>query len=63
MTCMPRTSSSQANPLLRQDELELKSRFGLAFVPGDGAAQGTVFKDGSSVHLYHDITRSAASIA
>jgi phytoene dehydrogenase-like protein len=55
---------AQANPLLRLDELGLKSRFGLRFADVQGvAAHGTVFDDGSAVALYTDVERSCASIA
>lgn len=54
---------AQANPLLRRDELGLKSQFGLAFAPIDGAAQGTIFDDGSSVQLYLSMDKTLDAIA
>lgn len=54
---------AQANPLVRLDELGLRSRFGLRFADtGDAAAHGTVFDDGSAIALYTDIERSCESI-
>lgn len=55
---------AQANPLIKDDELGLLSRFGLRFAEkDDDAAQGTVFDDGSVIALYTDLERSCDSIA
>ena len=55
---------AQANPLIKDDELELKSRFGLKFAEKNHEpAQGTVFDDGSVIALYRDVERSCESIA
>lgn len=55
---------AQANPLLKNDELGLLSKFGLAFAEkDDDPAQGCVFDDGSVIALYTDLERSCESIA
>jgi phytoene dehydrogenase-like protein len=55
MTCM-------VSPALVKDELQLKSRFGLAFVEWD-AAFTTLFDDGSVLATYQSLDRTAQSIA
>ncbi len=52
----------QANPLLRRDELGLKSRHGLRYVFPD-APMMSVFEDGATLTLHRDRERSAAEIA
>jgi len=52
----------QANPLLANDELGLKSRFGLRYLFPDSPMM-SVFEDGSTLALYRDRQRSAAEIA
>lgn len=55
---------AQANPLIRLDELELQSRFGLRFASlGDNPYHGTIFEDQSALALYTDLERSCESIA
>lgn len=52
----------QANPLIRNDELELVSRFGLKYVYPE-AIVSTVFDDGDHIVTYTDIDKTCASIA
>jgi phytoene dehydrogenase-like protein len=52
----------QANPLLQNDELELKSRYGLKYLFPE-APMMSVFEDGSTLTLYRERERSAAEIA
>lgn len=52
----------QGHPLLRNDELKLKSRFGLEFRYPDGFFV-TVFSDRESIAVYKDLERSCAEIA
>ncbi len=52
----------QANPLLRNDELELLSKFGLKYLYPE-AIFSTVFDDGDSLVSYVDLNRTCASIA
>jgi len=52
----------QANPLLKNDELGLKSRYGLEYIFPQ-APMMSVFEDGSTLTLYRDRERSAAEIA
>ena len=52
----------QANPLLANDELGLKSRFGLRYLFPDSPMM-SVFEDGTTLALYRDRQRSAAEIA
>jgi phytoene dehydrogenase-like protein len=52
----------QANPLLRNDELGLKSRFGLRYVHPE-AIFSTIFDDGDSLITYASIDRTCESIA
>ena len=52
----------QANPLLLNDELGLKSRHGLRYLFPE-APMMSVFEDGSTLTLYRDRERSAAEIA
>jgi phytoene dehydrogenase-like protein len=55
---------ARANPLLRQDELGLLSKFGLRYADTENvASHGTVFDDGSAVALYKDLDRSVECIA
>jgi phytoene dehydrogenase-like protein len=51
----------QANPLLKNDELGLKSRYGLEYIFPD-VPMMSVFEDGSTLKLYRDPLRSAAEI-
>ena len=51
-----------ANPLLAQDELGLKSKYGLRYVFPDPPMM-SVFEDGSSLATYRDRERSCAEIA
>ena len=52
----------QGNPLLRNDDLGLKSRFGLRYVIPE-CPMMSVFEDGSTLGLYRDRERSVAEIA
>src|SRR5262245_22636967 len=52
----------QANPLLRNDELKLKAKFGLKYANPDKLTVA-VFQDGSLLELYHDLERTCQSIA
>jgi len=52
----------QANPLLQQDELGLKSRFGLRYL-FPASPMMSIFEDGATLALYRDRQRSAAEIA
>src|SRR6186713_2960729 len=52
----------QANPLLKNDELALKSRYGLEYIFPE-VPMMSVFEDGRTLKLYRDPQRSAAAIA
>jgi phytoene dehydrogenase-like protein len=52
----------QGNPLLVNDELGLKSRYGLTYLFPD-VPMMSVFEDGRTLKLYRDTEKSAASIA
>jgi phytoene dehydrogenase-like protein len=52
----------QANPLLKNDELGLKSRYGLEYILPE-APMMSVFEDGSTLTLYRDREKSVAEIA
>jgi phytoene dehydrogenase-like protein len=52
----------QGHPLLKNDELKLKERFGLRFFYPDSSFM-TVFDDGDTLSCYLDIDRSCAEIA
>jgi phytoene dehydrogenase-like protein len=52
----------QGNPLLKNDELKLKSRFGLEYIFPE-VPMMSVFEDGQTLKLYRDPQRSAAQIA
>lgn len=52
----------QANPLIRDDELRLKSRYGLQYLFPDPPVTG-LFEDGQSLSLFRDRERTAAEIA
>lgn len=52
----------QGHPLLKNDELGLKSKFGLEFVFPDSSFM-TVFDDGDTLSCYLDLDRSCAEIA
>ena len=52
----------QANPLLQQDELGLKRRYGLQYL-FPSSPMMSVFEDGSTLTLYRDRNRTAAEIA
>jgi phytoene dehydrogenase-like protein len=51
----------QGNPLLKNDELGLKSRYGLQYIFPE-VPMMSVFEDGSTLKLYRDPQRSAAEI-
>jgi phytoene dehydrogenase-like protein len=52
----------QANPLLQQDELGLKSRYGLQYLFPESPMM-SVFEDGETLTLFRDPNRTAAQIA
>ena len=52
----------QANPLIRNDELGLVSKFGLKYLHPE-AVFSTIFDDQSSIVSYTDLDRTCASIA
>jgi phytoene dehydrogenase-like protein len=52
----------QGNPMLVNDELGLKSRYGLTYLFPD-VPMMSVFEDGRTLKLYRDSEKSAASIA
>ena len=52
----------QANPLLKHDELGLKSRYGLNYIFPE-VPMMSVFEDGRTLKLYRDREKSAAEIA
>jgi phytoene dehydrogenase-like protein len=52
----------QANPLIRQDELGLRSRFGLKYVYPE-AIFSTIFDDHDSITTYASLDRTCESIA
>lgn len=51
-----------ANPLLQNDELGLKSKFGLTYITPE-AAFATVFTDGRALVTYRDVERTVHSIS
>jgi phytoene dehydrogenase-like protein len=51
----------QANPLLKNDELGLRSRYGLEYIFPE-VPMMSVFEDGSTLKLYRDPHKSAAEI-
>src|SRR6266851_3078186 len=52
----------QANPLLKNDELGLKSRYGLEYIFPE-VPMMSVFEDGSTLKLFRDREKSTAEIA
>jgi phytoene dehydrogenase-like protein len=52
----------QGNPLLLNDELKLKSRYGLGYIFPE-VPMMSVFEDGTTLKLYRDPERSATEIA
>ncbi len=52
----------QANPLLKNDELGLKSKFGLEYIFPD-VPMMSVFEDGSTLRLHRDREKTVAEIA
>ena len=52
----------QANPLIRNDELALQSRFGLKYIRPE-ISVATIFEDGSRVLTYHDLDKTCESMA
>jgi phytoene dehydrogenase-like protein len=52
----------QGNPLLRDDELKLKARYGLSYVFPDTPVR-SVFEDGETLALHRDRERTCADIA
>lgn len=52
----------QANPLLRNDELQLKSKFGLQYINPDKMT-AIFYDDGTTLEFYTDLERTAQAIA
>lgn len=52
----------QANPLLRNDELQLKSKYGLRYVNPDRMT-AIFFDDGTTLEFYTDMERTCGAIA
>jgi phytoene dehydrogenase-like protein len=52
----------QGNPLLKNDELKLKSKYGLEYLFPESPMM-SVFEDGQTLRLFRDPQRSAAEIA
>jgi len=52
----------QANPLLRNDELELKSKFGLKYINPDKMT-AIFYDDGTTLEFYTDLERTCQAIA
>jgi phytoene dehydrogenase-like protein len=52
----------QANPLILNDELQLKSKYGLQYLYPDGV-YSTIFDDQTSLITYKDVDRTCESIA
>src|SRR5690554_5172394 len=52
----------QANPVIRDDELQLKSRFGLQYVNPEKMT-AMIFDDGRVLEFYSDVERTCQSIA
>ena len=54
----------QANPLIRNDELQLKSKYGLKYLYADeDPCVSVVFPGGEHLSFYRDLDRTCASIA
>jgi phytoene dehydrogenase-like protein len=52
----------QGNPLLANDDLKLKARYGLRYVFPD-SPMTSVFEDGTTLAMYRDVERTCAEIA
>ncbi|MDR2372781.1 MAG: NAD(P)/FAD-dependent oxidoreductase [Bifidobacteriaceae bacterium] len=52
----------QSNPLIINDELELKSKYGLDYIPAD-VPFANVFPDGTAWCIYYDLDKTCESIA
>jgi phytoene dehydrogenase-like protein len=61
-TCSTGHTLIQANPLIRDDELGLMSRYGLRYIEPDPVAH-VVFPDGESFTFWLDLDRTCAEIA
>ena len=61
-TCSLSHSMIQGNPLLRNDELELFSRFGLRYVHPEKMT-AVAFDDGTVFEIWSDLERTCASMA
>lgn len=53
----------KANPLIKNDELELLSRFGMDYIKTDAAYHGSLFDDGSVIEVFTDLEATCESIA
>jgi len=61
-TCSTGHTLLQANPLIRDDELGLVSKYGLSYVDPDPVAH-VAFPDGESLTMWLDLDRTCAEIA
>ncbi|MET3354332.1 UNVERIFIED_ORG: phytoene dehydrogenase-like protein [Xanthobacter viscosus] len=52
----------QANPLIKNDELELKSKFGLEYIPQE-IPHACLFPDGSMIQTFGSLDKTCESIA
>lgn len=52
----------QANPLIRNDELGLQAKYGLKYIRPE-VSVASIFDDGSSFLLYHDLDKTCESMA
>jgi phytoene dehydrogenase-like protein len=52
----------QANPLIRNDELGLQSRFGLKYIRPE-LTVATILDDGTRILTYHDLDKTCAAMA
>jgi phytoene dehydrogenase-like protein len=53
---------TQANPLIRNDELKLMAKFGLKYIKPD-VSVATIFDDGTAVLTYHDLDKTCEDMA
>jgi phytoene dehydrogenase-like protein len=51
------------NPLLKNDELGLKSKYGLKYVKTPAGASGTIFPDNRALFIYPEMDKTCESIA
>jgi phytoene dehydrogenase-like protein len=53
----------QFNPMIMDDELGLKSKYGLEYIIADGPQMAILFEDGRSLVVYKDIAATCEQIA